>query len=165
MGLPLALLAVIAGPVVAVIVLLFEGAGGITFEILFITLLQRATPEDMLTRVFGLQDSVTSVAQLLGSLAAPLLVAGVKLEATLWIGGGLVVVAAALLAAPLNRLSIRSDVQRRRYTPPSPGSASFQSSTKHDRPRSSVWPGPHGLDPFRRVTWSSARATLPMICS
>ena len=117
MGVPLVLLAVISSPVVAVIVLLVEGAGGIAFEVLFITLLQRATPEDMLARVFGLQDSVTSVAQLLGSLAAPLLVAGVKLEATLWIGGGLVVVVAVLLAVPLNRLSVRSDAQRRRYAP------------------------------------------------
>ena len=66
MGLPLALLALISSPVVAVIALFVEGAGGIAFEVLFITLLQRATPEDMLARVFGLQDSVTSVAQLLG---------------------------------------------------------------------------------------------------
>ncbi len=117
MGVPLVLLAVISSPVVAVIVLLVEGAGGITFEILFITLLQRATPEDMLARVFGLQDSVTSVAQLLGSLAAPLLIAGVKLETSLWIGGGVVLVAAALLAAPLNRLSARTDAQRQRYAP------------------------------------------------
>jgi MFS family permease len=117
MGIPLVLLAVISSPVLAVLVLLIEGVGSITFDVLFITLLQRATPEDMLARVYGLQDSVTAVAQLLGSLAAPLLVSGVKLEASLWIGGGLVVIAAALLAAPLNRLSVRSDAQRRRYAP------------------------------------------------
>ena len=117
MGIPLVLLAVISSPVVAVIVLLFEGAGGIAFEVLFITLLQRTTPEDMLARVFGLQDSVTSVAQLLGSLAAPFLVAGVKLETTLLIGGGLVVVVVVLLAAPLNELAVRFDDQRRRYAP------------------------------------------------
>ncbi len=117
MGIPLVLLAVISSPAVAVIVLLFEGAGGIAFEVLFITLLQRATPEDMLARVFGLQDSVTSVAQLLGSLAAPFLVAGVKLESTLLIGGGLVVGVVVLLAAPLNRLAVRFDEQRRRYAP------------------------------------------------
>jgi Cyclic nucleotide-binding domain len=85
--------------------------------VLFITLLQRATPEDMLPRVFGLQDSVTSVAQLLGSLVAPILVAGVNLEASLWIGGGVVVVASALLAAPLNRFAVRADAQRRRFAP------------------------------------------------
>jgi predicted MFS family arabinose efflux permease len=117
MGIPLVLLAVISSPVLAVLVLLIEGVGSITFDVLFITLLQRATPEDMLARVYGLQDSVTAVAQLLGSLTAPLLVSGVKLEASLWIGGGLVVIAAALLAAPLNRLSVRSDAQRRRYAP------------------------------------------------
>ena len=117
MSIPLVLLAVISSPVVAVVVLLFEGAGGIAFEVLFITLLQRATPEDMLARVFGLQDSVTAVAQLLGSLTAPFLVAGVKLETTLLIGGGLVVVVVVLLAAPLNQLAVRFDAQRRRYVP------------------------------------------------
>jgi predicted MFS family arabinose efflux permease len=117
MGIPLALLAVISSPVVAVIVLLIEGVGGIGFEVLFITLLQRGTPENMLARVFGLQDSVTAVAQLLGSLLAPILVAGLHLEASLWIGGGIVVAAALLLAAPLNRFAVRADAQRRRFAP------------------------------------------------
>jgi MFS family permease len=117
MGLPLALLAVISSPAVAVVALLVEGVGGIAFEVLFITLLQRATPENMLARVYGLQDSLTAVAQLLGSLAAPLLVSGVKLEASLWIVGGLLVVASVLLARPLNQLSLRSDAQRRVYAP------------------------------------------------
>ena len=117
MGLPLALLALISNPVVAVVALFFEGAGGIAFEVLFITLLQRATPEDMLARVFGLQDSVASIAQLLGSLAAPFLVSGVKLEASLWIAGGLVVAASILLVAPLHRLSTNFDAQRRLYAP------------------------------------------------
>jgi hypothetical protein len=117
LGLPLALLATISSPVVAVIALLAEGAGGIAFEVLFITLLQRATPEDMLARVFGLQDSVASVAQLLGSLVAPFLVTGVKLEASLWIVGGLGVAASVLLAAPLHRLSTNCDAQRTRYAP------------------------------------------------
>ncbi|MEY2445629.1 MAG: hypothetical protein QOE00_2209 [Ilumatobacteraceae bacterium] len=117
MALPLALLAVISNPVVAVIALLVEGAGGIAFEVLFITLLQRATPEDMLARVFGLQDSVASVAQLLGSLAAPFLVSGVKLEASLWIVGGLAVAASVLLAGPLHTLSMNCDEQRKRYAP------------------------------------------------
>jgi len=117
MGLPLALLALISNPVVAVVALFFEGAGGIAFEVLFITLLQRATPEDMLARVFGLQDSVASIAQLLGSLAAPFLVSGVKLEASLWIAGGLVIAASMLLVAPLHRLSTNFDAQRRLYAP------------------------------------------------
>ena len=117
MGLPLALLALISSPVVAAIALFVEGAGGIAFEVLFITLLQRATPEDMLARVFGLQDSVASVAQLLGSLAAPILVSGVNLEASLWIAGGLVVAASILFAAPLHALSTSCDAQRVQYAP------------------------------------------------
>jgi CRP-like cAMP-binding protein len=60
---------------------------------------------------------VTSVAQLLGSLAAPFLVSGVKLEASLWIAGGMVVAASVLFAAPLHRLSTDCDAQRKRYAP------------------------------------------------
>ena len=117
LGVPMALLAVITNPVVAVAVLLVEGMGMIVFEVLFITLLQRATPEDALARVFGMQDSVTAVAQLLGSLAAPILVAVVALEGSLWIAGGTMVVASVLLAGPLNAMSTRADAERQRYAP------------------------------------------------
>jgi MFS family permease len=117
LGVPMALLAVITNPVVAIAVLLVEGMGMIVFEVMFITLLQRATPEDALARVFGLQDSVTAVAQLLGSLAAPILVAVVALEGSLWIAGGTMVVASVLLAGPLNAMSTRADAERQRYAP------------------------------------------------
>lgn len=117
LGAPLALLAVISNPVVAIIVLLFEGMGTIAFEVLFITLLQRATPEDALARVFGLQDSITAVAQLLGSLAAPVLVAAVALESSLWIAGGLMMLTSVALAAPLNSLALRADGERQRFEP------------------------------------------------
>ncbi len=117
MGVPMALLSVISSPVVAVAVLLVEGMGMIAFEVLFITLLQRATPEAALARVYGLQDSVTAVAQLLGALAVPLLVAGVGLESSLLVGGGVLVGATLLLARPLNALAARLDVVRRRHAP------------------------------------------------
>ena len=71
----------------------------------------------MLARVFGLQDSVSSVAQLFGSLAAPFLVSGVNLEASLWIVGGLAVAASLLLAGPLHGLATSCDDQRKRYAP------------------------------------------------
>jgi MFS family permease len=117
MGVPLALLAVIGSPAVAATVLLAEGAGSIAFEVLFITLLQRATPEHLLARVYGLQDSLTSVAQLFGALLAPVLIGGVELDATLWIGGAIVVGVAVVLLPPLTRLSTRTDAQRRRVAP------------------------------------------------
>jgi len=117
LGVPLALLAVVSNSTVALILLLFEGAGGIGFEVLFITLLQRVTPERSLARVFGLQDSITAVAQLAGSLAAPLLIAGFELETSLWIGGGVMVATAVVLASPLHRLAKRADAERLRYAP------------------------------------------------
>ncbi len=113
----MALLAVISSPVIAVLVLLAEGVGMIVFEVVFITLLQRATPEAALARVYGLQDSVTAVAQLLGSLAVPILVATTNLEWTLVIGGAAVLAASAVFAAPLIALADRVDVARRRHAP------------------------------------------------
>jgi predicted MFS family arabinose efflux permease len=111
-GLALVLLAVIRSPVVAVLVMLLEGAGNLMFEVLVLTLIQRLTPAPLLGRVFGLQDSVRAAAQLLGSLAAPLLLALAGLEATLAIAGGALVVYCAVSLPALQRAGQRADVRR-----------------------------------------------------
>ena len=51
MGLPLALLAVTTSPIVAGGLMVVEGVGNITLDVLFITMLQRACPEALLGRV------------------------------------------------------------------------------------------------------------------
>ena len=97
--------------------LVAEGVGVILAEVLFITLLQRSCPERSLGTVYGLQDSVTAGTQMAGSIAAPVLVAGLGLSWSLVIGGGIVVVASLLLAPALNRLATRVDGDRRRLAP------------------------------------------------
>ena len=110
-------LAVIENAVLACVVLVVEGVGVILAEVLFITLLQRSCPERSLGTVYGLQDSVTAGTQMAGSIAAPVLVAGVGLSWSLAIGGGVAVVSSLLLAPALNRLAVRVDGDRRRLAP------------------------------------------------
>jgi hypothetical protein len=117
LGLPMMSLAVIDSAVVACAVLVLEGVGVILAEVLFITLLQRTCPERTLGTVYGLQDSVTAGTQMAGSIAAPVLVAGVGLSWSLFVGGGVVVASSVLLAPALNRLAVRVDADRRRLAP------------------------------------------------
>ena len=117
LGLPMVALAVINTAAAACAVLVVEGVGVILSEVLFITLLQRSCPEESLGSVYGLQDSASAGAQLLGSIAAPLLVAGLDLSWSLVIGGGVVVVATILLAPGLHRLAVRVDDERQRVAP------------------------------------------------
>jgi predicted MFS family arabinose efflux permease len=117
MGVPLALLAVIHRPSVAVLVLIIEGAGNLVFEVLVLTLIQRLAPGPMLGRVFGLQTSMRAAAQLGGAVLAPVLIAFVGLEVTLvMVGIGLAVGAIAALPA-LKRAGDHAEASRRRLTP------------------------------------------------
>ena len=116
-GLAMALLAVVDSTPSALAVLAVQGMGVMVFEVVFITLLQRWCREDALARVFGLNDSVTSATQLLGAIAAPLLIAGPGLNGTLWLTGGLVVIVSLAVAPALHREAVRSADELRQLEP------------------------------------------------
>ncbi len=99
MGAPLALLAVITSPVIASALMVVEGAGNVLLDVLFVTLLQRLCAEAVMGRVFALQDTGAALAQLVGIVAAPLLVTHLSLQGALVIGGGALVVTAVRAAA------------------------------------------------------------------
>jgi MFS family permease len=103
LGAPLALLAVVSNPWVAIAVLFVEGIGSVTFEVLATTLVQRLAPRHALGRIFGLQDGAGALANLLGAVLAPVLVSGVNLEVALVVGGGSLVVYAVLALPALAR--------------------------------------------------------------
>ena len=67
MGAPLALLAVTNSLAVAGALMVVEGVGNIFLDVLAITLLQRVCPDRLLGRVFSLQDTSGSLAQLVGT--------------------------------------------------------------------------------------------------
>ena len=117
MGLPLALLAVTDNLIVAGGLMVVEGVGNIALDVLAITLLQRACPEALLGRVYSLQDTGGSLAQLLGSVAAPVIVSFATLEAALWVGGGSLVLASLALLGSLQAISRRTNAERERLAP------------------------------------------------
>ena len=94
-----------------------EGAGNVLLDVLFITLLQRLCAEAVMGRVFALQDAGSSLAQLVGIVAAPLLVTHLSLPGTLVIGGGALLVTAAVLLPRLEAVSQRLEADRLAIAP------------------------------------------------
>jgi MFS family permease len=89
-GVPIALVAVWPNAVVAVVLLGIVGIGNTLVDVSGMTLMQRAAPDEVLARVFGVLESLLLLTVGLGALVAPLLVN--------WLGTrGALVVAGALL--------------------------------------------------------------------
>lgn len=116
-GLPLSALALTSSKEVVLVILAVEGSAVIVNEVMLMTLLQRATPDEMLGRIFGLHDSSTALTQLAGSLIVPALVAGVGLSWTLALGGGITVAASLGLAPALVALGARGERERQALAP------------------------------------------------
>jgi len=101
-GVANALLALPRSVAPALAVLFVEGMAWIVFEVAAITLVQRAVAPELLGRVVGLQESLNTAAMLVGTVAAPVVVALVGLDATLVIQG-VALAGGALLALPAMR--------------------------------------------------------------
>ncbi len=82
-ALPLAVMAVTHSPVVAAVVATLIGAGVVLVDVVTFTLLQRAAPDDVLARVFGVLESAMRGALGIGAVAVPALVAATDLAITL----------------------------------------------------------------------------------
>lgn len=96
-GLPIALVALAAGPIAAVILLGAAGIGKSFFDVASRTLLQRSVDDDVLARVFGVQEGLMMGALGVGSVLAPLVVAWVGVD-TAFVIAGLALPVSALLA-------------------------------------------------------------------
>ena len=92
-GIPMATVAVVSEPTVALLVLLVEGAAMIVVDVLVVTSLQRLLGADVLGRAFGTLDALIVAGILAGSVLAPILVTTMGLEAALLIGGGVMALA------------------------------------------------------------------------
>ena len=92
-GLPMATIALVSEPSIALAVLLVEGAAMIVVDVLVVTSLQRLLGAEVLGRAFGTLDALIVAGILLGSVLAPILVTTVGLQAALLIGGAIMVVA------------------------------------------------------------------------
>jgi MFS family permease len=89
-GVPIALVAAWPNQVFALVLLGIVGIGNTLVDVSGMTLMQRAAPDDVLARVFGVLESLLLLTVGLGALVAPLLVN--------WLGDrGALIVAGALL--------------------------------------------------------------------
>ncbi len=103
-GVPMAGLAMIHQPGLALTLLLLEGAAMIVVDVLVVTSLQRLLGADVLGRAFGTLDAMIVAGILAGSLLAPLLVHLLSLDAALVIGGAIVIVAGIGVLASARRI-------------------------------------------------------------
>ena len=95
-GLPLVALGLVPATAVAVAALAVVGIANTLVDVSGMTLLQRATPEAVIGRVFGLLDTVILAAVALGSVAAGVLLELAGVEAALIAAGALLPVLTAL---------------------------------------------------------------------
>lgn len=102
MGVPLAALSLVHQLAAALPILALEGTGNIIVDVTAFTLLQRALPQALMARVFGLLETAIIASILAGALVAPALVALVGLQWSL-VAAGLAVPALALATLPLTR--------------------------------------------------------------
>ena len=94
-GLPLLLLGASPTAVAAFVAAALLGLGNPIVDVSFDTLVQRLTPDDVLTRVFGAMEAMYIASMALGSLAMPWLIDALSLR------GALTAVGLAVVAVPL----------------------------------------------------------------
>jgi MFS family permease len=103
-GIPIALIGVYPEAPLALILLGIVGVGTILVDVSGITLLQRSVPDEVLTRVMGVVQSVFVGTLGLGAILAPLLIEGLGVRGALIATGALLPVLAALLWRRLARM-------------------------------------------------------------
>jgi predicted MFS family arabinose efflux permease len=107
-GVPLAIVVVVAEPWGAVLLLAASGIGKAFVDVAGRTLLQRTVADDVLTRVFGLQEGVSTIGNAAGAVAAPLAVAAVGVSASFVVTGAVLPILALVLWRWIAPLDLRA---------------------------------------------------------
>jgi MFS family permease len=107
-GLPIALIGLFPQPAVALALLGVIGIGNTVVDVAALTLLQRTVPDEVLTRVFGVVQSVFVGTLGLGAILAPLAIAVVGIRWSMVITGALLPLLAALLWRRISALDADS---------------------------------------------------------
>ena len=103
-GLSLTLAGLVREPTAAIAVFIALGVGFALLESALLTLTQRAAPDDVLARVFGVQETLLVLGSALGGVLAAVLVEAAGLSAALVATGLVLPVTALILRASLARL-------------------------------------------------------------
>jgi MFS family permease len=103
-GVPIALIGVWPSAAAAIVFLALVGAANTVVDVSGLTLLQRAVPDEVLARVFGVLETLVLVAVAVGSAVAPLLVSAFGTRGALIATGAFLPVATALAWSGLRSL-------------------------------------------------------------
>ena len=103
-GLPLAIIGVVVGPAAALVAMLVMGIGNSVGDVAYITMLQRAVPEERIAQVFGGLESVLIGSIAVGGLVSSLLVEAFGAKTSLIASGLVLPVLTALVWIPLRRI-------------------------------------------------------------
>lgn len=115
-GVPLAVMGIWHEPVAAMALLAAVGVGYAVLESALLTLTQRLAPDDVLARVFGVQETLFVVGSAVGGVVAAALVAAFGIAAALVVTGLVLPALAVLLSARLGRLEAGAAVSERFYS-------------------------------------------------
>ena len=95
-GFPIALVGVFPNATIALILLALVGVGNTVVDVAALTLLQRTVPDEVLTRVFGVVQSVFVATLGLGAIAAPLMTGTIGIRWAMVVTGAVLPVLAAV---------------------------------------------------------------------
>ncbi len=109
---PLVLMAFVEVRSAAYALAVVEGAAAIVYEIALLTLLQRAVTEDVMGRVFSVQEAFEAIGETVGSVLAPVLAATVGLGVALGAVGATGVLVSLLTVPALVVLGVRLEARR-----------------------------------------------------
>ena len=107
-GFPIALIGVFPQPPIALILLGLVGVGNTVVDVAALTLLQRTVPDEVLTRVFGVVQSVFVATLGLGAIAAPLMISAIGIRGAMIVTGALLPVLAALMWTRISALDAQA---------------------------------------------------------
>jgi MFS family permease len=112
-GVPIALIGIWPSTVAALLLLGVVGFGNSLVDVPAFTLLQRATPNDVLARVFGVLETAILVMVALGAALAPLLIHVGGLRGALIVTGAFLPIVTVLVWRPLRALDAATQEPRR----------------------------------------------------
>jgi len=103
-GVPIALVAAVPEQWAALVLLAAVGVGNALVDVVGLTLLQRAVPDEVLARVFGVMESLIVGTIALGGALAPLLIDGLGIRGALVATGAVLPVLVLLTWRPVARI-------------------------------------------------------------
>jgi len=111
-GVPLTLVAAWPEPVAVFVLLAFLGVGNTLVDVTGVTLMQRASPDEVLGRVFGAFEALVALGMGLGSLVTPFLVSALGARGATLVAGLILPVALIPLWRPLTSIDKAATVSQ-----------------------------------------------------